>query len=987
MSDDIRTLIWGDFSAGWCPSDDAENGRKNCLLKMDNLELDKNGALQLTGGTAKVGSAYTNNPHTIYSNDINGSRIEYAGDIAGVVYRNRTNIFSGGATDRAAFGVAFDYALLASGSVRKKDLGTGTAVELGVGKPSVAPVLDLTSGNPIPSALNPLIQATTYTNVKNVAGVSTSGGNIIAFEFVTAAADIAIFQTNAVTGAPLDWTSFTNGGIPTDNDILDQVRSNLFVTGDASKIVSITVDILLVAPGGSSNVVSDYYSQTWVNDGSHIGDALNINLRRGDFTRYGSGGQTWSTVYGFRFTVQTNAAVDISFNPVFSFLGGSLSSLEGTYQYAQMNVNNTGTYLAKSTLSPILSNIVTQMSYVFLHLQNPAGIDAQVNEVWLFRRGGGLNQWYRVAKLTSAFTTPFYDTMSDDDALALGIIVNTDLVSIAASTVTDPILAIVGPIEGRWFYFTKNLMYPSDINDPDLVNASIAVRITGGNDELFMWSKKVADAAVLIGTSHEVYLLTGTFVTLPDGTIDIYLRTLGCKHPPISYDATFYDGRVFYLANDGWRAIDANGSSSTMVAPNTDRLYQKGVTAYGYTGPATGQLPGSVNYPCTIANNKLYCCITARSRIEVYDFTRKYWRNISYGLGDVLAIDATPDGRVTAVFSSDKFQRDIDIKTSNLIDGSGNQTVNGLFVANHDGLPSNRKDLFAVKVKLLTGSGENLSITVSDEATGGFVVTASNNGVATQELLKDTAPPIPPKSVIISFTGSFSQFVLDDIRIEYTPRPTQLMRLLIRPNNFGSSAYKLLSTWPFMIDTLGNTVTFTPKIDGTSKSASVFATTANRKMTFNHCFLDHTYGVDFEGLFTGGPFEFYGMMDPVVLDKYPVVRQIYQVGPIELFKYGKVKQFELRVNSVGSPLNCGFYINDTIVYSQPIVIDPKFQGKDTCIVIPVPKGIEGQVVKILIGNNNAPAFYPFYVRMLVSQSGQDTDNKWITLPMEAMGNG
>ena len=38
-------ILINNFSAGWCPSDDAVNGRPNALLQMDNLEIDRNGAL------------------------------------------------------------------------------------------------------------------------------------------------------------------------------------------------------------------------------------------------------------------------------------------------------------------------------------------------------------------------------------------------------------------------------------------------------------------------------------------------------------------------------------------------------------------------------------------------------------------------------------------------------------------------------------------------------------------------------------------------------------------------------------------------------------------------------------------------------------------------------------------------------------------------------------------------------------------------------
>ena len=47
-------ILFNDFKEGWCPSDDATNGRKNCLLKMSGVTLDENGSLALAQGMTKV---------------------------------------------------------------------------------------------------------------------------------------------------------------------------------------------------------------------------------------------------------------------------------------------------------------------------------------------------------------------------------------------------------------------------------------------------------------------------------------------------------------------------------------------------------------------------------------------------------------------------------------------------------------------------------------------------------------------------------------------------------------------------------------------------------------------------------------------------------------------------------------------------------------------------------------------------------------------
>src|SRR5215469_18260015 len=147
-----NTLFVRDFSAGWIPSDDAVNGRPNGQLQMNNLELDRNGALTLTGGTSKKWAGFTAQAHTLYSNYLGGTRYDYSACTDGTVWRNNTQICNTGDTSNAAFDVAFNFTLVCSGNCRLKDNGT-TAVPLGVGAPTVAPAVVSASAANAPWAL------------------------------------------------------------------------------------------------------------------------------------------------------------------------------------------------------------------------------------------------------------------------------------------------------------------------------------------------------------------------------------------------------------------------------------------------------------------------------------------------------------------------------------------------------------------------------------------------------------------------------------------------------------------------------------------------------------------------------------------------------------------------------------------------------------------------------------------------------------------
>src|SRR5206468_3855591 len=105
--DNLQQLTFKDFGAGWCPSDDAINGRKNALLKMDGVTLDDNGSLILGQGTTKVQGPYAANAHTLFVKQMCGERRVYVGLEDGSVWRNSTNLVATGAgsTERAAFGV------------------------------------------------------------------------------------------------------------------------------------------------------------------------------------------------------------------------------------------------------------------------------------------------------------------------------------------------------------------------------------------------------------------------------------------------------------------------------------------------------------------------------------------------------------------------------------------------------------------------------------------------------------------------------------------------------------------------------------------------------------------------------------------------------------------------------------------------------------------------------------------------------------------
>lgn len=1003
-----ETLFIKDFSAGWCPSDDPINGRPNACISMKNLEINKNGALTLVGGTSSVQSGYSGNAHTLYPCYINGTRYDYAACSDGSVYRNNTSIASGGDTTNAGFGTAFNYTLIASGNQRYKDSGTALQ-NLGIVPPTV----------PSGSAFVPMVTDDIPLNMDTVipTGYGSSSFSGSQLNLTTNNSGVGIIQTYPSFSE--DFTVFSGAGISahgtqTQDDYVTFLLNGFFLSTDGFQL-----DLLLVAPDSSGDQVSDFFSY---NTGSGLGivtpittnygggititNALLVKIRRSDFTRVGFNSTLgWSTIYGFRISFSTNrvapATVGINVQSptahsnAVGFNGGSLVP-NGIYDYALMGVNQATTYIGKSTLSPYLTSINTE-SLLVPFLSWAAPTDPQITNVWIFRRnaatGGGngtLGQWYRVGNVPVA-TTTFYDTTSDQVALTIDITVNLNLISIASSSIADKIYDIVGPIEDRWFYFTTNFMYPSDINDPDLVDASEAVRICGSTSELFMWARAISASVVLVGTSLNVYLLTGTFTTLPDNSIDVYYQQEGItQFPPVTYDAVVYQGAVYYLAHDGWRVCTAtsfgttysSAQNSLIVAPNLDSIYK---------GIYNAQAPGSVRFPVSIANNKLYAFFPLTNDIHVYDFTRQYWTHINYNLGAVSALATTQDGQLLAFFTGDKHLRSIGITSSKLIDGVTKNSIVLLLTYKDNGQPRQRKDPYTLQSKCFISTGDSLTVLMYDEnghytILPNLVATTTTNGEQSIDMSQfygeNTPNPAIPKLFQPDIYGTVADFTLENLSIVYDARPVPSTFLRIYPNNLKQPSLKRIRTLPLTLDTLGNNVTFTPIIDSVAYPAQASTFNTIDKRTVYHYFTIDALGVDYGGLLydPSGLMEFWEMGAPEIVEVFPVPKLFDQIGPQEFSRLGKIIQIGLRVYPYAGLTSIPFNIlfQDSSVWTGSFTIVPLV---DDTYYLDIPKGVNGRVLRVTLGPTSIP-FCRYYMKFKCAPSGgpENTELNWITIP-------
>jgi len=678
-----------DWSQGLINSDDDVNGRKNGLLRMENVELDQNGALVLTGGTVRLDGVYSNNLHSLFSKLLGSGTPEspqyrYAADTSGGVYRSsgsNATIASGGSTTRAAFGSLFEYAIICSGSVRIRDDGT-TATNLGQG----------TSGNP------------------------------------------------AV-----------------------------------------------------------------VLDGAGI--------------------------------------------------------LTGTYDYIQICVfvNSGGGYQARTAPSAV-QTITTSSNQVKV---TPSNVSGAQNEVWIFRRGVNLPTFYRIKRITSGYTTPFDDNMSDQDALDQGIIANLNALPIDSTNLPDDILEIVGPLNQRLLLFTAKTLHITEVNSPESYNPNQSINFMGAPQtaEVFCWARKLGQNVVLVGTTQEIYRVTGTFIEQADGTLDVTIRPLGVDAPPIGIDADIYLNNVAYMSAYGWVMCDQYGGITPLCPPNVDVNYY-GKTRYGINGvPIYLVSPNKdYRYSCAIIRNKLFVAVpeitggSPSHRVDVYDFTRKYWRSIRY-VSDAapIVLRKQEDHTVIGFFADDKYVKRLDDQFTFTFGNSSpvNQTVIIRTPFYDCDLPRNRKDAATLKFKIDTG-GVNCAIglyTDGNGSSGTSLGNISSSGMSEQIIDINTAGFTPNifKSFLLTIQCSSTVFRLSDISLVYQSRPEQTTFFRVPISNFGIASKKRVRTWPFLIDIVanGNTVTFTPTVDGVAQAATNFVVASGiTKRTQFHFFKTDIFGTD-----------------------------------------------------------------------------------------------------------------------------------------------
>ena len=559
--------------------------------------------------------------------------------------------------------------------------------------------------------------------------------------------------------------------------------------------------------------------------------------------------------------------------------------LNGSYTYKTQNINENGIYVAQSPPSKASETVTLINGSVAVTTKSGEG---QVNKVRIFRRSiyvdgetPSLSKYYLVGTTSPGAT--FYDTVTDSQALLINIPLNEFTKSLQpladGNGLLEPIYGVEGLFYERMLYMTLSFIYVSNRLDPDSYDSRYTLRAFGDPTEKNLFIRRLTNNVLILGTSKNLYEITGTFADLPDGTLDVQLNPIGEQHPPLTADNCATAGAIFYMGSDGVRAT--NGSNSQLISPQLRSLFQ-GQNCHGIAPVVISQY---ARYAMAIGKTRLYITLPLQDGTRwllIYDLITKTWR-IQYT--DPVSINVTQSDRVLVGYNTSGSQflmgQLFDLDHGSGINNPDGSTIVGqalyfLTVYDHNQQPRNRKDTFTLKIVCDTG-GRDVSVYVGvDGKPLAFVKDISCSGLTTNYIALDDEDITLGFRYAIKLVdkSNLLVFKLYELSIEYEARPEQLNYLRIPPSNLGSISRKRISNYAMVIDTLGNDVTFTPYIDNSNNNIEPDESTLNTefKQTYIHQFTQEQIGTDINGILKAetGVFEFYGLnTEEIVSEKMP----------------------------------------------------------------------------------------------------------------------
>lgn len=882
-----QALVREQWQLGWNPSADDNGGDPNGLLRMDNLKQDSTGALTLERGFRIWNtSGFAGFVHSIYAHSLGGTKYRFVGLGNGSVLYSAGNfsdghaiIDSAGNPARARFSGALGSVFVASGSKKKKFDGEHV-FNWGVETPL----------QPVTAAVNNQAyfffggaESHNYSNWELVEGTAFLNGT-----HVEVAPDTGTLRAVVKGTFSVDTMAFPGGGSGLDTDIFSfQTR-----IGETNSLDKIRVEILL-------DDQKNYYWFEWQHNIDQVSYVEGVNAysilqaKRSEFQRIGDDTTlNWSTVTGMRVTFMFNANSEGNVVEDIKFSGSTEGPLNGDYDYIQINARDNGVYIAKSAVGPDLGSGTAKCINASVDITPASFSDPQINKIILFRRGGLLqvfhqivsinldtNEWEDAAGRKGSYTGTFTDKVTDAEAQDLAIFPNMSTKSMA--DIENEIFSIVDGIYfERLVCCTSDTILLSEPGNPDAIDLDHSIKLSGDNSERIFWLSKISSSVILGGTERNIYEIGGDLTQLPDNTINVNVRPLGEAHPPIALEFALDSGRVFYMANDGWR-VTGGGASESLIDARIGKLF-KSEARYGIQ-PVAIYPPASATYACATYKGQLYTSniLADGSRpLFIYDFGLKYWR---YWNANPISLFTDEDGVLMGGFggAEDNYLKVLD--TGDFIEPHSptGQEIFLQTVYDDHALPRNRKEAYTLRILMDTGNAPVNVLLAGDN--GGFVNLGQYTTNGTTEVVIDlfNAITIPfglgYKYALQIKSDNLQRFKFQKFIIEYDPRPETLTAIHVPNNNLGSFSRKRLTNYAFVVDTMGNDVYLYPLVDNTQIGDPVVFNT-DSKRTYIHYFDSETIGTDVGCILllkstpslNSPGFEFYGVnAEEIVSEKLP----------------------------------------------------------------------------------------------------------------------
>jgi hypothetical protein len=720
-----------------------------------------------------------------------------------------------------------------------------------------------------------------------------------------------------------------------------------------------------------------------------------------------SGSQYKKTVGGGAGVVKNLGLATAASAPTIGATAGG--NLNGAYQWMQVYVSeNVQGYTTFGQASPITALTTLANLNQALTLLDPTIPEPNATHVYLYRRGGNLDQFYYVGKV-AAGTTAYTDNLSDSDVLAQQTLSNqynlfyTTVNDTNVSSPDGPVYEMVGLVYGRMLYFTAKNIYISKINCPDVFDSRTTIGFGGSNSEIFLFARKLGNNTIVVGTTLDLYLITGTFQEISPGVLDVTISPLGVPSPPIVRCAAIWNHHLVYVSATGWILYSPTlgylQGENNICAGITDRLYYSASNINGFpTTILSVSAAGTDNtFSCAVYQNKLYVInyLAPSHRVEVYDFIRKYWKTYS-GISNTISTTNSilftggglylgsgvvlyTFGGVGNAASSDNFANNaVDLKTC-FSDG---------------GKPNVRKDPLTLRIKANT-SNQTATVKISLDGSGSQTNLGAFSCNGVQDNFFDLGPnganiaTFKNIQVEITVQGSNLAFILEDIEIYYSPRVEQLnyyqdLRIPFPPELIGKRVR--VRAWPIVIDTLNQTVSVRPLINGTTSSSAPAQniTGINGRQTVFYQFTNDIpnlidLGIRIESQSASNVFELYEVGMPDIVQVFPIQRQFDQLGPFDGFRYTKIKAVRVRMfTDYSGNVAYTIYFQDSSSTSGNIAVAANVEDS---YEFPVPLTTAGRILRIELNSPGVGSnFYRYYAQVLCVKTGRDTEQEWITLP-------